>query len=144
MGTTDVPAERTAGEIMRLLGKAGAKSIVTDYERGEVSGMRWKMNVDGREAIFSMPVRVGPIFTVIQRQRSTPQRKLDNTDRDHAQATRVAWRQLLRWVQAQLAFAETGMVEPAEIFSPYIVMQNGQTLFAAIQGNGFKMLGDGK
>ena len=59
MGTTDVPAERTAGEIMRLLGKAGATSIVMDYERGEVSGMRWKMTVDGREAIFSMPVRVG-------------------------------------------------------------------------------------
>src|SRR5215831_942993 len=108
MGTTDVPAERTAGEIMRLLGKAGAKSIVMDYERGDVSGMRWKMAVDGRDAVFSMPVRVGPIFTVLQRQRPTAQRKLDNADRDHAQAVRVAWRQLLRWIQAQLAFAETG------------------------------------
>jgi hypothetical protein len=58
------------------------------------------------------------------------------------QAERVAWRQLLRWVQAQLAMIDTGMVRTEEVFMPYIVVNaaTNQTLFERMVETQFKML----
>jgi hypothetical protein len=58
------------------------------------------------------------------------------------QAQRIAWRQLLRWVQAQLAMIDTGMVRTEEVFMPYIVVNpaTNQTLFERMQETQFKML----
>jgi hypothetical protein len=39
------------------------------------------------------------------------------------QAERIAWRQILRWLQAQLALIETGMVDAPEVFFPYALTQ---------------------
>ena len=49
--------------------------------------------------------------------------------RIRAQAERVGWRQLLRWVQAQLAMIEVGMAQRAEVFMPYIQQADGRTFF---------------
>ncbi len=126
MGTTSIDATKTAGEITSELVKAGATSINTDYKNGKVCGLRWVMCVNGSDVLFDMPVRIEPIAKLI---------------RDRAQAERVAWRQLLRWVQAQNAMIETGMVQAVEVYLPYVVVHSsGQTLFQRMNENQFKML----
>ena len=84
------------------------------------------MKVNGSDVLFDMPVRIEPIAKLI---------------RDRAQAERVAWRQLLRWVQAQNAMIETGMVQAVEVYLPYVVVHSsGQTLFQRMNESQFKML----
>ena len=130
MGTTGIDATKTAGEITSELVKAGATSVNTDYKNGRICGLRWVMKVNGSNVLFDMPVRIEPIAKLIT---------------DRAQAERVAWRQLLRWVQAQNAMIETGMVQAVEIYLPYIVVHDGtgQTLFQRMNESQFKMLGSG-
>jgi hypothetical protein len=55
-------------------------------------------------------------------------------------ARRIAWRQVLRWVEAQLALIETGMVKTQEVFLPYaMVGQNGKrrTMFEVLEEKQF-------
>lgn len=126
MGTTKIEAEQTAAEIISELVKAGATSINTDYKNGRIAGIRWIMNVQGSPAVFEMPARVEPIYKLMG---------------NREQAARVAWRQLLRWVQAQNAMIETGMVQPHEVYFAYHVPGGtGPTLFEIATDRQFKLL----
>src|SRR5579864_9646271 len=94
MGTTNISPQQTAAEIVSNLVRAGATAINTNYEAGRITGIRWIQRVRGVECMFEMPVRVAPLQKLI---------------RDKEQAERTAWRQLLRWAQAQNAMIEVGM-----------------------------------
>lgn len=63
--------------------------------------------------------------------------------KDRQQAERVAWRQLLRWVQAQLAMIECGMTEASEVFFPYMQMLSGNTIYELFKASEFKQLAAG-
>jgi hypothetical protein len=56
------------------------------------------------------------------------------------QAERVAWRQLLRWAQAQLAMIETGMAAAEEVFLPYLQEPSGRTVYEVFAESRFKAL----
>jgi hypothetical protein len=145
METTEVPAERTAAEVSAELIKAGATQINTSYENGKVIGIKWIMRINGIEALFQMPARIEPIYRILSKRRA------GNTGRSTdgklyypdlwTKAERVAWRQLLRWTQAQNAMIETGMVQAAEVFFAYSVHPStGQTLFEHVVETQYKAL----
>jgi len=139
METTEVPAERTAADISSVLIQSGASQIATDYEQGKITGLRWSMRVCGRDLLFAMPARVEPIYEILRKRRSGPMFDADK-EKLRAKAARVAWRQLLRWTQAQMAMIECGMAEPSEVFLPYLQTPGGQSLFEAFKGSEFKMI----
>jgi hypothetical protein len=140
MENTAIDPTRTAGEIVSELVRNGATSINTDYDGGKVVGRRWIMRVNGEDVLFQMPVRVEPVFKVLNGRR-LPYSRTSSIAKDREQAERVAWRQLLRWVQAQNAMIETGMVQAAEVYLPYMVVHaSGQTLFQRMSESRFKML----
>jgi hypothetical protein len=56
----------------------------------------------------------------------------------------VAWRITKDWVEAQLAIIESQMVTTAQVFLPYAVTSNGQTLYEYIGQNTQLLLGEGK
>ena len=142
METTAVEADRTAGEISSLLIRAGASQIATDYENGQITGLRWAMKVSGRDLLFAMPARVEPVYNILRKRRT---RFVDSKAEVELrrQARRVAWRQLLRWTQAQLAMIECGMTEASEVFLPYWKPNGEQSLFELLKGTEFKQLGPG-
>ena len=139
METTKIDPQRTAGEVISELVRAGATSVKTDYASGAVSGLQWVMSVRGANILFDMPVRTEPVFALLNgRRKFNP---AINAAQDRQQAARVAWRQLLRWVQAQNAMIETGMVEPAEVYLPYMLNHGtGLTLYQHLCESKFKML----
>ena len=53
------------------------------------------------------------------------------------QAYRVAWRNILDWVEAQMALLEIEMAKIEEIFLPYMVNSTGETFFERIEQRGF-------
>jgi len=136
METTKIAPIKTAGEIEQLLIDAGAQHInkCINADR-RITGLSWTMLVDGVLVPFQMPIRVKPVVKWLQAQRS-PKTRLKMLDQDMEQAERVAWRQLLRWIQAQVAFISCGMVQNGEAFSSYIIGKDGRTMWEALSSNG--------
>ncbi len=143
METTGVAAEKTAGEIISALVTAGATQVNTEYEAGRIKGLRWIMRVNGQDRLFAMPARVDPIFKILQGRGRNTWLSAAQKQQLQEKAHRVAWRQLLRWVLAQLAMIECGMTEAGEVFFPYIQTAQGQSVFEVFKGGGLKMLAAG-
>jgi hypothetical protein len=128
METTKISATRTAQEIGSLLANSGATAVLTEYSKDrKICGLSFRLLVRDREIPFSLPVRVDPVYGYLQDQRTRNRYSKETEDRE--QAERIAWRQLLRWIQAQLAMINIGMVEAGEVFYPYIQVAPNQTLW---------------
>jgi hypothetical protein len=140
METTEIAAEKTAGEIISALVSAGANQINTEYENGAIKGLRWIMRINGQDALFAMPARIEPVYKIFKSRLRNTYLSDQEKARLQEKARRVAWRQLLRWVQAQLAMIDCGMAEAAEVFFPYIQAAPNQTLFEVFKDRGLKML----
>lgn len=146
METTTIDVGKTAGEITSELVRAGATSVNTDYADGKITGLRWVMKISGQDIVFDMPARIEPVYVVFSQRKGHKTGRMPNGEIVYKalmdQSERVAWRQLLRWVQSQLAMIETGMVQAAEVFMPYIVVNaaTNQTLFQRMQETQFKQL----
>jgi hypothetical protein len=127
MGTTQIAVSKTLSEIMGVLVAAGARQISSDYgPAGEITAVRFTLLVMQQPVCFALPTRVEPL--------------LKHCRNDRAQAARVAFRQVLRWVQAQLAMIEVGMVKPEEVYAPYMLNESGQTLYHVLIESRFKAL----
>lgn len=134
METTQISASQTVAEIQSLLGEHGASAILTEYENGEVVAISFKIN----DIPFSPPFRWEAVLKILEAKRKRSPSKVDLKQ----QAKRVAWRQILRWIQAQVAFAETEMVQLDELLLPWLQIGD-QTLYDKYLENNLKMIGYG-
>jgi len=143
MESTKIDPLQTAGEVVSLLVQAGARQIQQEYSSDKkLVGVAFTLEIlPGMVRYFKLPVRSEPIFKIINGGRKHYRGNYTTVDRE--QAERVAWRQLYRWIQAQLAMIEVGMVEAAEIFLPYMQNESGATLFQEFMANSQKLLGEG-
>lgn len=148
METTEISASKTAAEISTLLVEAGAREISLQYgETNNLVGLRFVLVVEGTPVQFALPVRVEPVFKILNGRRKQYGQFSRGmmVKQDREQAERVAWRQLLRWIQAQLAMIDTGMVQAQEVFLPYLLHAGTQqTLFEYFKGDGMKLLAAGQ
>jgi len=129
--TTKIDADKTAGEIANMLRKAGAKAVLTEYDdEGEyVSSLSFKMKVGENDMSFKLPCDWKPVLEVLTNQ------GVSRSLLTREQAVRVSWRIVKNWIAAQLAIIETGMVKTEEVFLPYVIMANGNTLSENIKEN---------
>lgn len=136
--TTKVGADQTVMQIQKLLAQAGASAILLDYnQNGNITALSFKMKLNDQEISFRLPCDPKPVLRVLEQQRVEPRYRTED------QALRVAWRIVKDWVEAQLAIIETQMVTTAQVFLPYAVTQNGQTLYEYIGQNTNLLLGGG-
>lgn len=144
METTKIEATKTAGEISDLLRMVGAQKIIQDFSPdGKMVALQFGLpGNNGTLHGFKLPIRVEPVFAYLQRTVS-PQNRAKKAKDHMEQAERVAWRQILRWVQAQLALIETGMVATQEVFLPYLLVTPERTAFDEFVAKG-RLLEAGK
>ena len=145
--STEIPAERTSMEIIAALQTAGARQITLEYAAsGKITGLKFVLLVGGLPYPFKLPARVEAVQKIFKDRRikTAAWNAYKFEARDAEQAERVAWRQLLAWVKAQLAMIATGMVQAHEVFSPYLLNQTGETLFEILVETKFKPLPPGK
>ena len=136
--TTQVVAGKSVGEIQGLLIKHGATKIMLDTASGEIRGIAFALQVGGDELAFRVPANIAACEATLNaqvRSRTIPGRF---AGREHA--SRVAWRILKDWVEAQVALIETGMVKPEEVFLPYLLTDGVHTLFERYQEQRFREL----
>lgn len=125
--TTKVPASRSVNEIQEMLQKHGASGCLVDYETGtgKISSLAFKVDINGQPWGFRLPLRWREAQAVMREQRISKWR-------DDDYCYRVAWRILRDWVDIQMALVELDIVQMQEVFLPYVVQKNGQTLFENI------------
>ena len=132
--TTKVDVYTTLGAIQGQLVKHGAKKIMQDYDdHGRIAALTFLIDTPAGMRGIRLPANVDKVHAVLHRQK---------VKCDREQAERVAWRIVKDWVEAQMAILESEMVQMDEIFLPYMVNNNGQTLFEAYRNNQL-MLGEG-
>lgn len=139
METTKIEPEQTVAQIQRVLGQYGVSAIQTEYDKGEVKAVFFKIKIADKDVPFRLPCRSEAVYQIIiGRMKKVREKRVGEY---HAQAKRIAWRQILRWVEAQMALVETNMVKIQEVFMPYIqVNVEGKTLYEQLEGSKFNML----
>jgi len=135
METTQISPAITVGQIQKLLGEHGASHILMEYENGEVSGIVFNIRGPIGDIPFRLPCRWKAIHNLLQSRRKRHTLRSDW----EAQAKKVAWRQILRWIQAQLALVETGMVTIHEVFTPYLIVGKNETLYEKLESTKFQL-----
>lgn len=132
--TTTVDVFKTIAEIQKNLVKHGAKKIVQDYDDdGNIAALSFLIETPLGIRGVRLPANADAVFDVLTKQKVRC---------DREQAERVAWRIIKDWVEAQMAILESAMVRIDEIFLPYMVDDNGRTLYQAYAENRLR-IGDG-
>lgn len=137
--TTTIKVEKTVNEIQQILAKHNAKAVLTEYgDTGCVIALSFKIETPQGMVGIRLPAKQENVLKVLKSQ------KIKNSaiKATNEQAERTAWRNVKDWIDAQMALIETEMVTIDEIFLPYILNQNGQTLYETFQENQKLMLGE--
>lgn len=139
METTKKSPEQTISEIQGLLKPFKVRDILMKYtDNGEINAFSFTLEIDNQRIPFKLPIRHEPLWILAQRGET---KYIKNED----QARRVAWRQIYRWLEAQLALVEIEMVKIEEVFLPYMMVDNDKTVYQNFLDNGFKnLLTDGR
>lgn len=133
--TTKVPVAKSVQEIEKALVKAGATSVMHDYDsEGQVSAVSFRILLQGQFISFKLPIDWQSVAQVLRN---------DRVYRDDAHAQRVAWRIVKDWVEAQMALLATKSVSLPQLFLPYAVDSQGVTLFEKVAMNPGLLLGEG-
>jgi hypothetical protein len=104
------------------------------------------IKVNDRFIPIKLPARVEKAQAVLKKQWEegiiSHKRGKENTY-GYEQAYRVAWRNILDWVQAQMALLEIGMAKMEEVFLPYMQDRQGVTFYERMERQDF-LLESGK
>jgi hypothetical protein len=127
--TTEIAAEKTVAEIQKKLAQAGATQVLHGFDaHGNLNELSFRIRTQFGELSFLLPANIEAVEAILKRQFRSGRSKF--TSREHA--TKVAWRILRSWIEAQLALLQTGQVTIEQLFLPYAQNSNGQTVYEAL------------
>lgn len=133
--STSIESEKTIAEIQKCLVKHGAHKITTDYTDAIPTAVTFCLKLNDATVAFCLPANNAGVLKAmcndkkISRAKCTPQ-----------QAQRVAWRIVKNWVEAQMAIVEAQLADMAEVFLPYAITKNGNTVYNEIKNTGMLKL----
>lgn len=131
--TTKVSAEKTIGEMQKLLANAGAARISLEYAGGRAAGMSFLLVTPHGERTFNLPVDIEAMRVLLGRKWNSGQLRSMSyakiTEPEHAE--RVAWRVMKDWLAAQLTLVATQMATLDQVMLPYLNVAAGRTLYQA-------------
>lgn len=125
--TTRIEVVTTAAEIMKILSQAGARKVVLDFDQGgEPAALTFVLDWQGLQTAYALPARHEGVLRVLK------QDKVPAKFQTSEQARRVTWRILRDWVDAQMAIVRAEVASLPEVFLPYAVTGDGQTLYERV------------
>ena len=112
---TRVSVDKTVAEIHRLLVKAGALFVATEYDpEGEPAYVSFAVKLDGQPLYYRLPRNTDGVIRALRRQGAASAANQKN-------AAAISWRTLKDWCAAQVALIEAGQAEFAQVYLPYAV-----------------------
>ena len=140
--TTTVPADKTAGEIIGLLSRYKAKTLLIENDHlGYPCGIAFEIATAHGDRRFKLPVNIPAVERVLIKQASKGQ--IVRSGATPEKARMVAWRINLEWVKVQMALIESEMVTLEQIFLPYMLVADNTTIYQLMEAKGFKALAGG-
>ncbi len=128
--STKIDVARTIGEIQGLLAVAGANAVAVEYDNTrQPSAIAFDLRLGSRGYSYRLPANVAGVEAALAEQYRQGKITRNYTGHDHA--NRVAWRIVGDWLQAQLAIIEAQVVTLQQVFLPYLLQSDGQTLYEA-------------
>jgi hypothetical protein len=143
--TTKIDPDKTAQEIAKCLSKHGAQAVLTEYdpEHSYVAAISFRIKLNEQIVSFRLPCDWKPVYKIMYGDKKLPEeakRKARMESEWRTQAIRTAWRIVKDWVEAQMALVETHMARTEEVFLPYAIMKDGQTLAQHITSDPSRLL----
>lgn len=123
--TTTISANKTIGEITKLLLKHDASKISVDYVNAMPVNITFLCEFQEQKIFYSMPCRIEGILKLLAKQSRVP--------KTTEQALKIGWRIIKDWLESQLALVEAELAELPEIFLPYACTRNGDRLYDYIK-----------
>jgi len=131
--TTSINVEKTSTEIQTLLAKAGAQAIMNEYDEGVINCISFRMMTPHGAIFFKLPANIQGVYKSLQAEAQPRYRTKE-------QASKVAWRIVKNWIEAQLAMIEAQQADMVELFLPFAQDNTGLTVYEKLKGNEFKLL----
>jgi len=123
--------------IQQCLAEHGVKRMINEYDNnGRISSITFSIMVNENELGVKLPARVDNVEKILYGDKKL-------TDAQREQSYRTAWANIRDWVTAQMALIDTNMVKMEEVFLPYVVDQQGVSLFEKLEQSHF-LLSDEK
>lgn len=136
--TTQIDSNKTVAEIQKILAAHGANKVSIEFDAGEPSAIYFSLQEKNMQFQFRLPCNVDGVYRLLRNDLKVAKRF-----RTENQARRVAWRIIKDWAEAQLSLIEANMAAPVEVFFPYIVTNNNETIYDRfISGETFPLLTD--
>lgn len=136
--TTTVAVDKTLAEMQRVLARAGARSILTNYDgEGNPTALSFLIATAAGDRGFRLPADTEATWRVLTRQ--WQKGKVPRRFVTREQSARVSWRILKDWLEAQLAIVETEMVAFDQVMLPYLVMDDERTLYETMKSRQFAL-----
>ena len=133
METTNKSAEQTISEIQILLRKHNLGRFQMIFSNdGKIESVYFSIRTKESEIPYKLPANHKPLME-LAKQGKTKYLKPN----DEEQAIKIAWRQIYRWIESQLALIQTQMVDIQEVFLPYMMVDNENTIYQKMLTNGF-------
>jgi hypothetical protein len=127
--TTTKPVTDTVAEIHKILANHKAKKVMFDYfDDGRMESICFQIATPTGDMGVRLPANSAAVQRVLTEQKKTGKSKT-TIDNSPEQAERVAWRIVKDWLDSQLAILETEMVDVRQVFFPYLLDNNGNTLY---------------
>lgn len=132
--TTTVDADKTAIECLAILTKHGASKVAISFsDDRQPDGLDFIIATPFGPRAYALPVNIpGTEKALLRAWRAG---RIDRRFTEPAQARRVAWRVLKDWLEAQMALIDAGMVELPQVMLPWLLVDEGHTLYAAWQAS---------
>lgn len=133
--TTQIGVPKTMGEITAILASAGATAIMQKFGPDrEPSAISFRISTKYGLMSFCLPADVAGVMEILKKK------KIPQKLKTKEQASRVTWRVIKAWLEAQVSLVNAGMCRIEEVFLPYAQNHEGETLVHKLRSGGFSGL----
>lgn len=130
----------TFDKIQKVLASHGANRIMYDYgPDGQLTAITFGLDINGQPMGFRLPALTENVVQIMYggEDRWGKQKKITPAHRE--QAYKTAWANIRDWIDAQMALIDTRQVKLEQVFLPYLVMKDNQTLFEQLESQQFAL-----
>lgn len=135
--TTSIAAEKTLGQIQKLLAEQGATHVMTEYSpSGPIPVcLSFKLLTKHGPMPFRLPANAEGVLKALNKSPKVPTRL-----KTEEQAHRVAWRILFHWLENQISIVEADMADFYQVMLPHLQVEGGATMLERFEERADRLL----
>lgn len=125
--TTTIDAGKSASECIAILARHGARAVAMTYDNGLPGGLHFQVATAFGDRAYSLPTNTAGTHRVLEKAYRAGRIPRSKATLDQAQ--RTSWRVVKVWLEAQLALIEAGLVDLPQVMLPFMIDDEGRTVY---------------